>query len=339
MEEIHALEMENSEKQAQTERAIREKRTVESELEKIYQDGLVRGSAEGKTVEELNSRACEAERLKDEAMVKLSTAEAELRRAQMTHRQEKQHMETEVQSIRERLTMMNQEFENVNDDRVKLLEKVDELKRQHQKIKQEKDSVARNYQRDRACKEADERMKEKESEVKLQAMEDAQRHALMEIRQMLSSSQRMSVKWKEECQAITQKFETKVSDLRADVSREKKRNDELNKLLRDSRDKVAEAERMLMEYTRNIKRLESRVKDTEERANQTSVNMNKQLLKQSIRQQLEESLLIDNQFKSSLKSMADPLGMSDLAVTSHFQDYPAGETGELAPLDGSHAHR
>ena len=35
MEEIHNLEMENSEKQAQIDRAIREKRAVESELEKV----------------------------------------------------------------------------------------------------------------------------------------------------------------------------------------------------------------------------------------------------------------------------------------------------------------
>lgn len=44
--------------------------------------------------------------------------------------------------------MMNQEFENVNDDRVKLLEKLDELKRQVQKLKQEKDVIARNFQRE-----------------------------------------------------------------------------------------------------------------------------------------------------------------------------------------------
>ena len=35
MEEIHTLELENSEKQAEIDRALREKRAVESELEKV----------------------------------------------------------------------------------------------------------------------------------------------------------------------------------------------------------------------------------------------------------------------------------------------------------------
>ena len=47
-------------------------------------------------------------------------------------------------------------------------------------------------------------------------------------------------RWKEECQTITQKFEMKVTDLRAELSREKKRVGELTKLLRDSKNKTAD---------------------------------------------------------------------------------------------------
>lgn len=47
-------------------------------------------------------------------------------------------------------------------------------------------------------------------------------------------------RWKEECQTITQKFDTKISDLRSDLSRERKRTQELTSLLRDSKTKTAD---------------------------------------------------------------------------------------------------
>ncbi len=47
-------------------------------------------------------------------------------------------------------------------------------------------------------------------------------------------------RWKEECNTITQKFENKISDLRAEISRHKKRCEELTKLLRESKDKNVE---------------------------------------------------------------------------------------------------
>ena len=50
----------------------------------------------------------------------------------------------------------------------------------------------------------------------------------------------VSFRWKEECNTITQKFETKVNDLRTEISRQKRRIEELTKLLRESKDKNIE---------------------------------------------------------------------------------------------------
>ena len=47
-------------------------------------------------------------------------------------------------------------------------------------------------------------------------------------------------RWKEECQTVTQKFEAKLADLRGELSREKKRTQELTKLLSDSKTKTTE---------------------------------------------------------------------------------------------------
>ena len=47
-------------------------------------------------------------------------------------------------------------------------------------------------------------------------------------------------RWKEECNVISRKYESKLSDLRSELSRQKTRSEELTKLLKESRDKTVE---------------------------------------------------------------------------------------------------
>lgn len=75
---------ESSERQAQCDRAIREKRAAEGELEQLYKEGLQSGAKDSSAFEDLNRRACNAERTRDEALVKLDAMSAEHRRLEMT---------------------------------------------------------------------------------------------------------------------------------------------------------------------------------------------------------------------------------------------------------------
>ncbi len=59
-------------------------------------------------------------------------------------KQEKGHLTTEVEQLKDRLALMNQEFDTANEDRVKLTEKSDELKKKIQHLVQEKDAAQRN---------------------------------------------------------------------------------------------------------------------------------------------------------------------------------------------------
>ena len=52
-------------------------------------------------------------------------------------------LELDLESIRDRNKVLNDEMCSTNDDRVKLTEKVDELKQQLYKLQQEKDSTLR----------------------------------------------------------------------------------------------------------------------------------------------------------------------------------------------------
>ncbi len=77
------LLQENSEKQAELDRALREKRAAESELERIYQEGMIQGSKESNDYNQLTLRACNAERARDETVMKVDSLTNQLRRLEM----------------------------------------------------------------------------------------------------------------------------------------------------------------------------------------------------------------------------------------------------------------
>ena len=58
---------------------------------------------------------------------------------------EKQHLQQELEQLKDRMEAVSDEFETINEDRVKFLEEIDGLKRQLQTASQEKDASQRNY--------------------------------------------------------------------------------------------------------------------------------------------------------------------------------------------------
>lgn len=59
------------------------------------------------------------------------------------HRQEVSRLEIELESVRDRYKVSNDELSSTNEDRVKLTEKVDDLKQQIIKLQQDRDSSHR----------------------------------------------------------------------------------------------------------------------------------------------------------------------------------------------------
>lgn len=68
------------ERQAQCDRALRDKRAVEKELEKLSQYSPKDSTERGNVLHELQSRACTAERARDAVAMKLDTAQTTIKR-------------------------------------------------------------------------------------------------------------------------------------------------------------------------------------------------------------------------------------------------------------------
>ena len=74
---------ESSERQAEVDRVLREKRAVETELENIYREGIMQGGRENAEHNDLTLRACNAERNLDEAQLKIDNMSQQMRRMEI----------------------------------------------------------------------------------------------------------------------------------------------------------------------------------------------------------------------------------------------------------------
>ncbi|XP_052792701.1 sodium channel and clathrin linker 1-like isoform X2 [Mya arenaria] len=278
-EEVHALEMDNSEKVDALEKAKRDKRTAESELERVYREGVQQMTKETGSMEVMNKRAINAERARDDALLQVETLQHKLKREENNCQQLKEQLEGQLNSQRERISALQQDFEASNEDRMRLQDDLDELRKKVQTANQEKEAAQRKYHKEITIFEQDNIMKLREYEVKLQSTEDVNRHSITELRKLLNNQQRMCARWKEECTSIAQKYEGKLSEMKGEVTQLKNRNKEVTKLLKDSQEKTLQAEKMIQEYTRGIQRMEQRMRDSENRAADASKQLSRHLIR------------------------------------------------------------
>lgn len=62
--------------------------------------------------------------------------------------QSKDQLDSQLNNYKDRMTNLQQEFENVNDDRVQLLDEIDDMKKRLQSAQQEKEAAQRKYQKE-----------------------------------------------------------------------------------------------------------------------------------------------------------------------------------------------
>lgn len=265
-EELHNLELENTERQAHLDRLLREKRAVESELQKASKDSRLESSRTKESIEELSRRVSNAERSRDDLTMKLENMQNALDKERDENQQLKESYDVKLQSLQDRLASLQQEYDHANDERVQYVDNFNTLTKKLQQAEQEKDGVHRKFLKELALIEQDQQTKTRGFEVQLQSTEDARRTSVAELRKLLNAQQRMSARWKEECHTITHKFEGKVEELRSEISHLRQRNDQLTTLLKESQSKLADSQRTMSEYTRNIRRMEQRVHDAEKQA-------------------------------------------------------------------------
>ncbi|XP_029448414.1 sodium channel and clathrin linker 1 isoform X2 [Rhinatrema bivittatum] len=277
-EDLSALQMDCSDKQSQIERAVREKRAAEEELEKLYREG--RGN-EGnhRKLEELHQRCLMAERTKDDLQISLQTAHNKIRQLEINSEEEMSRCQEMIRKLHSALESERENCGTVSDERLKLLQENEQLKKEMAEWKKAAGEAQLKAKFQISTMEHEYSVKEQTFEVQLTELEESSRNSTNELRRLLVAQQKATSRWKEEAKKLTENAETRLKNLRSELNQQKHRTQELASQLEAANEKLLEYEKLTTEYQEKTSRLQRRLDQAEQRATSAAHQIN-QIAKQ-----------------------------------------------------------
>ncbi|KAJ3290894.1 hypothetical protein HK104_006456 [Borealophlyctis nickersoniae] len=262
-EEMAAMEATHATLQSQADRAIRDKRSAESELEKLTRHLPTDHERLTMTLEELNSKLRASERERHEAVHKLESLHQRLTREQNRFEKEKQQIAERSEDAYRRLRRVERDLEETKEDRVKMLGKLADLEHAHKALQEAKHKAQAQHDAEFAAATQKYENQIAELTSKLEHVGEAHSRTCRELQQLLSEQRQMGERWKEESAHLTSRHTHAVTDLREQLSRSAQRIEELESQILRAEARRKEVLMQLMEEKRDAARVEARCRDAE----------------------------------------------------------------------------
>ncbi|XP_066174296.1 sodium channel and clathrin linker 1 [Sylvia atricapilla] len=264
-EEVSALQMECGEKQSQIERAIREKRAVEEELEKIYREHREHES-DSRKLEQLHHKYLLAEAARDDLQRSLQMTQNKLKQLEINSEEEKSRCQEVICKLQSTLDSEREKSASVSDQRLKLQQENEQLQNEMESLRKLAVEAQQKAKIKISTMEHEHAVKEHGYEARLREMEDTSHKSTAELRRLLVAQQKATNRWKEETKNLTDTTEARITKLKSELRQQKLRSQELISQLEIANEKVAEDETLIMEYREYIDRLQRRLSQAEQRA-------------------------------------------------------------------------
>ncbi|XP_010083889.1 PREDICTED: sodium channel and clathrin linker 1 [Pterocles gutturalis] len=212
-EELAALQMECGEKQVQIERAIREKRAVEEELEKIYKEDRGRES-DSRKLEQLHQKYLLAEATKDDLQLSLQATQNKLKQLEMNSEEEKSRCQEVICKLQSNLDSEREKSAFVSEQRLKLQQENEQLQEEMKGLRKLAIEAQTKAKIKISTMEHEHAVKEHGFEARLKEMEDTSQKSTAELRHLLVAQQKATNRWKEETKNLTETAEARISKLK-----------------------------------------------------------------------------------------------------------------------------
>ncbi|NXH34476.1 SCLT1 protein, partial [Myiagra hebetior] len=212
-EEVSALQMECGEKQSQIERAIREKRAVEEELEKIYREHRAHES-NSRQLEQLHHKYLLAEAAKDDLQLSLQMIQNKLKQLEMNSEEEKSRCQEVICKLQSTLDSEREKSAFVSEERLKLQQENEQLQNEMDGLRKLAVEAQQKAKIKISTMEHEHAVKEHGYEVRLKEMEDTSHKSTAELRRLLVAQQKATNRWKEETKNLTEATEARIRNLK-----------------------------------------------------------------------------------------------------------------------------
>ncbi|NWW14065.1 SCLT1 protein, partial [Oreocharis arfaki] len=212
-EEVSALQMECGEKQSQIERAIREKRAVEGELEKIYREHRAHES-NSRQLEQLHQKYLLAEAAKDDLQLSLQMIQNKLKQLEMNSEEEKSRCQEVISKLQSTLDSEREKSAFVSEQRLKLQQENEQLQNEMEGLRKQAVEAQQRAKIKISTMEHEHAVKEHGYEARLKEMEDTSHKSTADLRRLLVAQQKATNRWKEETKNLTETTEARISNLK-----------------------------------------------------------------------------------------------------------------------------
>ncbi|XP_065543267.1 sodium channel and clathrin linker 1 [Lathamus discolor] len=264
-EELSALQMECGEKQCQIERAVREKRAVQAELEKIYREDEGYES-DNRKLEQLHQKYLLAETTIDDLQLTLQTTQNKLKQLEINFEEEKSRSQDVICNLQSTLESEREKSVSVSEQSLKLQQENEQLQKEIEDSRKQVIEAQRKANIKISTMEHEHDVKEHGYEARLKEMEDSNQKSTAELTCLLLAQQKATNRWKEEANKITETTEARISKLKRELSQQKICNQELISQLEVANEKATEDEKLMGEYREYINRLQRRLNQAEQKA-------------------------------------------------------------------------
>ncbi|XP_062864668.1 sodium channel and clathrin linker 1 isoform X2 [Trichomycterus rosablanca] len=225
-EELSALQLECADKQLQLERAHRERKAVEEELEKVYRQGSY-GDPDVRKMEALHQRCLNAERMKEELELTLSTTNSTMKRIKLELNEELSRCQEEVRRLQVALSNARAECNTISEERLSLQQENHKLLKETNTLRTECLSAQRLAKHQVSVMQQEVRAREQAVESRIQEMEEKNKLSTAELQRRLLAQQHATNRYRERNKHLLDTFNTQLSSLREELTKQKQRSQEL----------------------------------------------------------------------------------------------------------------
>ncbi|XP_076868883.1 sodium channel and clathrin linker 1 isoform X1 [Brachyhypopomus gauderio] len=268
-EELSALQLECADKETQIERAHRERKAVEEELEKVYREGRY-GEPEVRKMEALHQRCLNTERVKDDLELTLNTTLSNMKKLEMDFSEELSRCQEEVRRLQVALVSAREESTSVSEERLQLQQENLQLHKDMDTLRKECVLAQRRAQQQMSSMEQDLCVREQALEARLREVEENSKISSAGLKRLLLAQQKTTNRYREEAKGLTQAFQTRLTSLRLELNSQKQRTQELTLQSEGDRDKILEYEQQLSDLQEKNSRLQKRLTQVQHRASTSS---------------------------------------------------------------------
>ncbi|XP_068961462.1 sodium channel and clathrin linker 1 isoform X3 [Petaurus breviceps papuanus] len=262
---VQTRKEECGDKQGQIEQVIREKRAVEEELEKVYREH--RGNEDDyRKLEEMHQRCLIAERNKDDLQLRLKAAQNRIKQLEISSEEEMSRSQERIKKLQSVLESERKNCGTISEQRLKLQQENEQLQKDTEDLRKIALEAQQKAKLQISTMEHEFSAKEHGYEIRLRELEDSNHNSTVELRRLLVAQQKATNQWKDETKKITEAAETKISNLKSELNRQKLHTLELLSQLETANEKVVENEKIIMEHQEKNNRLQRRLSQAEQRA-------------------------------------------------------------------------